>query len=141
MEELKLGLDLCDGYTRLSCWGQEKTWTMPTVACRKKEEDVWLVGEEAYASALMGDGVIVDKLLKLVLKDGTSTISGTKYRGMEILQRFLEKVLLLPAPEAEGPVGNWVAQLVVSVPHVEAFRLPHLLCRLFKDSQRAGSCD
>ena len=36
MEELKLGLDLCDGYTRLSCWGQEKTWTMPTVACRKK---------------------------------------------------------------------------------------------------------
>ena len=95
MEELKLGLDLCDGYTRLSCWGQEKTWTMPTVACRKKEEDVWLVGEEAYASALMGDGVIVDKLLKLVLKDGTSTISGTKYRGMEILQRFLEKEKVL----------------------------------------------
>ncbi len=99
MDGLKLGLDLCDGYTKLSCWGMDRTWAFPTVVCRKKEEDVWLIGEEAYASALMGDGVIVDKLLKLVRKDGTSTISGVKYRGVEILVQFLHKVLMLPVAE------------------------------------------
>ena len=79
MDELVLGLDLCDGYTQLSCWGREESWTFPTVVCRKKEEDTWLIGEEAYARALMGDGIMVDKLLKMVLKDGTATIAGTKY--------------------------------------------------------------
>lgn len=102
MDGLKLGLDLCDGYTKLSCQGMERTWAFPTVVCRKKEEDQWLIGEDAYASALMGDGVIVDKLLKLVKKDGTSTISGIKYRGVEILVRFLERVLMLPVEEMTG---------------------------------------
>ena len=99
MDGLRLGLDLCDGYTKLSCLEQEKVWAFPTVVCRKKDEDVWLIGEDAYASVLMGDGVLVDKLLKLVRKDGTSTISGIKYRGVEILVRFLEKVLMLPVLE------------------------------------------
>lgn len=132
MDRQKLGLDLCDGYTKLSCWGKERTWAFPTVVCRKKEEDVWLVGEEAYASALMGDGVIVDKLLKLVRKDGTSTISGVKYRGVEILMRFLEKVLMLPvadmAEEINGlAAGEWVEQLVITVPEIEARLLDCLI--------------
>lgn len=126
MDGRKLGLDLCDGYTKLSCWGQEKTWSFPTVVCRKKEEDVWLIGEEAYASALMGDGVIVDKLLKLVRKDGTSTISGVKYRGVEILVRFLEKVLMLPETDLTSP-GAWVEQLVITIPEVEARLLDCLM--------------
>ncbi len=121
MVGLVLGLDLCDGYTQLSCIGQEKNWTFPTVVCRKKDEDAWLVGEEAYASALLGEGVIVDKLLKMVLKDGTSTIGGTKYRGSELLGKFLEKVLSLPAGEA-GAKGSQpaVAQLVITIPRIEA---------------------
>lgn len=132
MDGLKLGLDLCDGYTKLSCQGMERTWTFPTVVCRKKEEDVWLIGEDAYASALMGDGVIVDKLLKLVKKDGTSTISGIKYRGVEILVRFLERVLMLPVAtefqdgESCG-AGAWVEQLVLTVPDVEARLLDCLM--------------
>ncbi len=132
MDGLKLGLDLCDGYTKLSCLGQDKLWAFPTVVCRKKEEDVWLIGEDAYASALMGDGVIVDKLLKLVKKDGTSTISGIKYRGVEILVRFLERVLTLPLEEmtgdekSRGP-GAWVEQLVITVSEVEARLLDCLM--------------
>lgn len=155
MDGLKLGLDLCDGYTKLSCLGQDKIWAFPTVVCRKKEEDVWLIGEDAYASALMGDGVIVDKLLKLVKKDGTSTISGIKYRGVEILVRFLEQVLMLPLKEETGQIqktdgeqpspemyaaaasefqdvksggpGPWVEQLVITVPEVEARLLDCLM--------------
>ena len=70
MDGLILGLDLCDAYTQLVCGEEEKSWTLPTVICKKKTEDLWLVGEPAYASALAGDGVMVDKLVKLVRKDG-----------------------------------------------------------------------
>lgn len=128
MDGLVLGLDLCDGYTQLSCIGQEKHWTFPTVVCRKKNEEAWLVGEEAYASALMGEGVIVDKLMKMVLKDGTSTISGIKYQGIELLGRFLEKVLSLPAEEY-GAAGEKpaVARLVITIPRVEAHLVDSLM--------------
>lgn len=128
MDGLVLGLDLCDGYTQLSCWGREESWTFPTVVCRKKEEDAWLIGEEAYARALMGDGIMVDKLIQLVLKDGTATIAGTKYRGMELLGRFLEKALTLPLEtgtdaeeqESEERAGGRIKQLVITVPKIEA---------------------
>ena len=57
MDGLILGLDLCDAYTQLVCDQGERSWTLPTVICRKKEEESWMVGEPAYASALAGDGV------------------------------------------------------------------------------------
>lgn len=123
MDELVLGLDLCDSYTQLSCWGQENSWTIPTVICRKKDEDTWLVGEAAYASALVGEGIMVDKLLKMVLKDGTATINGVKYKGMELLQKFLKQVFLLPLG-AEGNEAAYdssrITQLVITIPRVEA---------------------
>ena len=59
MDGLILGLDLCDAYTQLVCDQGERSWTLPTVICRKKEEESWMVGEPAYASALAGDGVMV----------------------------------------------------------------------------------
>lgn len=127
MGGLVLGLDLCDGYTQLCCMGQEKSWTFPTVVCRKKEEDVWMVGEEAYASALMGEGVIVDKLLKMVMKDGTSTIGGIKYRGIEILGRFLDRVLSLPAGEAGMEEPAEITQLVITIPRIEAYLVDSLM--------------
>ena len=37
--------------------------------CRRKEKETWLIGEEAYAATLLGEGVIVDKLLKMVRKE------------------------------------------------------------------------
>ena len=101
MDGLILGLDLCDAYTQLVCDAGEKSWIMPTVICKKKEEDVWLVGEPAYASALKGDGIIVDKLVKLVKKDGTSTIAGIKYDGMQLMVRFLVQVLRLAQDDDE----------------------------------------
>ncbi len=56
---------------RISCNEKEKSWTVPTVICRRKEKETWLIGEEAYAATLLGEGVIVDKLLKMVRKEGT----------------------------------------------------------------------
>ena len=66
MDGLVIGLDLNDDYTQICCYDKEKSWTIPTVICRRKEEEVWLSGEEAYAATLLGEGVIVDKLLKMV---------------------------------------------------------------------------
>ena len=84
MEGLVIGLDLNDDYSQVSCNEKEKSWTVPTVICRRKEKETWLIGEEAYAATLLGEGVIVDKLLKMVRKDGTSTIGGICYTGMDL---------------------------------------------------------
>ena len=89
MDGLIIGLDLCDSYTQISCGGQEDAWTYPTIICKKKESDDWYIGEEAYRLALEGEGVIVDKLLQFVKKDGISTIGGTRYESLELLQLSL----------------------------------------------------
>ena len=73
MDGLVIGLDLNDDYTQICCYDKEKSWTIPTVICRRKEEEVWLSGEEAYAATLLGEGVIVDKLLKMAAKEASAT--------------------------------------------------------------------
>ncbi len=117
MDGLVIGLDLNDDYTRISCYDEEKSWTIPTVICRKKQEEVWLAGEEAYACTLVGEGVIVDKLLKMVRKDGTSTIGGIRYTGRELLNLFVRKMLEYPMKEFRE---NEVDQLVISLQQVDA---------------------
>ena len=54
MDGLVIGLDLNDDYVQICCHGREKTWTVPAVICRRKEEETWLTGEEAYAAPLLG---------------------------------------------------------------------------------------
>ncbi len=99
MDGLIVGIDLCDTYTQVNGLDEEKTWTLPTVICRNKNTEEWYVGEDAYAHTLQGDGIIVDKLVKLVRKDGTATLGGIKYEAKELLQHFLELVLRLPQKE------------------------------------------
>lgn len=99
MEGLLVGIDLCDEYTQISCPEEEKTWTIPTVICRNKNTDEWYVGEEAYAHTLKGDGIIVDKLLNLAMRDGTATLGEVRYEGRDLLRRFLKQVLALPEAE------------------------------------------
>ena len=98
MDGLILGLDLCDGYTQLSCWGRDENWTLPTAVCRQKDGR-WLIGETAYATALAGEGSVTDKLIRLVLQDGSDTIYGVKYRAVDLLKCFLEQVFSLPLEE------------------------------------------
>ena len=93
MNELVAGIDLCDEYTQISCGDEEQIWTFPTVLCRHKLADAWYVGEDAYAHTLSGEGNLTDKLVKLVLKDGTATLDGRRYTAQELLTLFLERVL------------------------------------------------
>lgn len=124
MDGLIIGLDLCDTYTQVCCYGDEQAWTIPTVICRKKNEEEWCVGEDAYGFTLIGEGTIVDKLLSLVKKDGTATIGGIKYEGLDLLKQFLKQVLKLPLEKhEEAPVS----QLVVALRRVDAKFIDALL--------------
>ena len=116
MDGLIIGLDLCDTYTRICCYDRDKSWCIPTVICRKKDEDAWYVGEEAYAYTLVGEGIIVDKLIKMVRKEGTATLSGTKYEGLELLKMFLKKILKIPMEEF---FCEEVKQLVITMQCVD----------------------
>ena len=124
MEKLMIGIDLCDTYTQAAVLGREEVWVLPTVICRKKTKEEWFIGEEAYKHTLMGDGVIVDKLLSLALKNGTSTISSIKYDGIWLLGTYLEKLLDMIRAEYPGvPVG----QMVISLKNMEMKMMDQLM--------------
>ena len=116
MEKLIVGIDLCDTYTQAAVLGREEAWMLPTVICRKKSAEEWYVGEDAYKYTLVGEGVIVDKLLSLAAKEGTSTIGGVKYGGMELLQRFLGSILAMVRAEY---AGQRIDELVISLKNLE----------------------
>ena len=116
MEKLIIGIDLCDTYTQAAVRGREETGILPTVICRKKTQEEWWIGEEAFKYTLVGEGVIVDKLLSLALKDGTATISSVKYGGVWLLGKYLEKLFdMIRAEYPEVPA----AELVISLKNME----------------------
>lgn len=124
MEKLIIGIDLCDTYTQAAVLGREEAWVLPTVICRKKTVEEWCVGEDAYRYTLVGEGVIVDKLLSLALKNGTATIASVKYEGIDLLRKFLEKVLLMVQEEyPDAPV----AQLVIALKNMEMSLMDELV--------------
>ena len=116
MEGLVLGLDLCESYTQVCCLKDEKTWTIPTVICREKKAENWYIGEDAYAHVLMGDGIIVDKLLKLNSREGTATIGGVRYPAIDLLEQFLRKVLDIVQQEYGVTV---IRQLVITLQQID----------------------
>ena len=144
MDGLWIGLDLCDDYSQLSVfgkdtmdaesffWDEEKTKSLiPAVLCKKKKSDIWYVGEEAYKSALTGDGIMVDKLLKLTERDGTSTIEGIRYRAEELLEIYINR-LFLKVMDAYG--GQEISRVVVTFQELE----PVLMDAVVRIMERLG---
>jgi len=144
MQGLLLGIDLCDDYSQISCFKsmemdvdpvaiskEGSSCLIPTVICKKKGEDQWFIGEEAYRLALFGGGTMVDKLVKLVRKEGSATIEGVRYSAEEILEKYLQKLLLLPG-EKYGTPG--VDSLVLTVQELEG----RFIDCLIRVSERCG---
>ena len=107
-ETLILGLDLCNDYTQVAWISPDMSEPEPvhfgkgdhptqiaTAICRRRGKEAWVAGEDASRTALLGDGSIVDKLLKQVAKDGTATIEKVRYTAEDLLQAFLETVLAM----------------------------------------------
>lgn len=128
-EGLLLGVDLCDDYSQISCFRKGENQTepvilgeeadsplIPTVICKKKGQDEWLIGEEAYRLALLGGGTTVDKLVKLVRRSGSATIEGVRYTAEELLEKFLKLLLAVPRSKYNNPN---IENLVITVQELE----------------------
>ncbi len=88
-----IGISLNDDYTGICVNEEGQLTSIPTVVCKEKNKDHWLIGEAAYKSTLTGSGVIVDKLLSLLRKDGTATIEKVRYSAVRLLGFFLKELL------------------------------------------------
>lgn len=51
------------------------------------------MGHEAYETALLGGGSIVDKLLLLIQRKGFSTFEGVRYSAEDLFRHYLEETL------------------------------------------------
>ncbi len=109
MDDLILGIDLCDTYSQVSVFSpesgapaavqmgsDESSCMIPTVLCKMRGRDEWLIGSEAYRRALMGEGTMVDKLVKLLHKNGSATIEGVQYSAVQLMSHYIGQLLSLP---------------------------------------------
>lgn len=90
-----------------------------------------------------GEGSVTDKLIRLVLQDGSDTIYGVKYRAVDLLKCFLEQVFSLPLEEGKTVDGSMVKELVITVPKMKARLMDGLMycADPVKDSKSSCSCD
>ena len=135
MDGLILGIDLCNDYSQVSCCGEnmmldtvgtdnDSTGLIPTVICKKKGDDAWYIGEEAYRLALFGGGTMVDQLLKLVERDGFATIEGVRYSAGELLRIYIGELLSLAREKYNK---DEIACLMYTVTHMDAGLMDYLV--------------
>jgi len=124
MKERMIGIDLCDTGTGIAFFDADsgsisndalKTKHFPTALCRDKKNECWYIGEDAYAHALNGEGILTDKLLTFAEKDGVATICGIRYEANELLRIFLEEVISGYRDEAENKT---IAETVICIPRI-----------------------
>jgi hypothetical protein len=103
-----VGYDLCEDFTQISCYSyksqqpipicpheEEEYCLIPTALCLKTDTKQWLYGEEAVACASDGAGILVDHLLERVYYGDELELSGQKYSGITLLEKFFNKTLTL----------------------------------------------
>ncbi len=120
---LYIGIALNDELTDIAVNGDSQQDSIPTAVCKEKGKDSWLVGEEAYQTALKGRGSLVDKLASLLRKDGTATIEGKCYSAEELLGYFFRELLtqqLAALGTDNTPAFADIDMLVLSVRKPEA---------------------
>lgn len=124
MDGLIVGLDLCDTYTQVSCMGKDRVWSFATQICKKKQENRWVIGAEAYELLLSGEGVSADKLLSMARRERTVVIDGENIKGRELLQKFLKLVL---AQVQKEYASSRIQQLVITLPGIDTQIMDRLL--------------
>ena len=135
MDGIILGIDLCGDYSQISCCSEkneietispekDSPGLIPTVICKKKGDDSWFIGEEAYRLALFGGGTMVDKLLNLVQRSGFATIEGVRYTAEDLMKRYIASLFRL----ARNHTGQeQIAAVVYTVQKMEGRFLDYLV--------------
>ena len=128
MKNWCLGIDLCDDYSQISYYnrktasaeavaaGQDDRFCLiPTILCKKKGTDQWFIGQDAYRHAMDGEGTIIDNLISMAIKAGTATVEERKYTALELLERYIGKLLEMILADADSRI----IQLVFTVQKLE----------------------
>ncbi len=99
-----IGFDLCDSYTQIAVYDEEAADAVgvefaqgvdeiPTTICKSRRKEEWKIGEAACEMALLGAGIVVDKLLRLVKKGGHATLENRTYQARELLEIYIREAL------------------------------------------------
>ena len=118
-----IGISLDDEYTGFTVDEETESSYFPTVIARDRQAERWTIGEDAYKETLSGHGVIVDKLVSLIRKDGTATIGDVRYEAVDLLAHFFH-VLLQGA--STDPVELSTDYIVVSIRKPERRVMEHI---------------
>jgi hypothetical protein len=106
--KLIVGYDLCEDFTRISCYsyksfepisigiedGKEDV-PIPTVLCIRNDTRQWIFGEEALRCTANGEGILVDHLLTKARNEELLQINQTSFSAIALMEIFLRKTLLL----------------------------------------------
>ncbi len=104
-----VGYDLCDDFTRISCYsyklnepipigleeGESEDSQIPTVLCIKNDTKQWLFGEEAIRGAQNGQGLKAEHLLTKLRNDEVTELYEVKFTAISLMEKFLRKTLTL----------------------------------------------
>lgn len=130
MDGFIMGIDLCNDYCRVSLLKTASAepiditfaqadgrQVIQTAIGKKHDVDEWLIGKDAYESALMREGFVADKLLKrLTAKEGIQ--SGERYYSAdELMAGFIGTLLDCAGREMNG--GN-AERIVFSLQTVDS---------------------
>ncbi len=137
MEGLILGIDLCDNYCRVSALkavSMEPTdisfiqadgrQVIQAAVGRKHDVDEWLIGKDAYESALTREGFIADKLLvRLASNEGIQS-GEVYYTAEELMTGFIAALLECTCKEMDE---SRIERLVFSLQTVEVALMDALI--------------
>lgn len=121
--KLFAGIDLCDDYIIVYASGSSEPRRYTAVISRDKRADRWYLGEEAYASALSGSGILTDRLLTMMERGGSATLARHTYSGSELVGRLVKEAL---EQQLQGASVSELDRLVIAVRSPEP-RLMELL--------------
>lgn len=117
-----LGIDISDDYTQIA-WYQpdmqepyslsvtegEQEYRIPTIICKKENEPVWLLGENAKKTAAIGKGFVVRHLLKKLNDTKEYEIDEAMYTPAELLKIYLGCVLDLAKERIKQEKFSYIA--------------------------------
>lgn len=114
MEKRILGIDFSDHRTLLSYYSDERNWNYPSVICRDRTTNSWVIGQSAYERVLSGNGILTDKLESFLSKGKSCTLYGVYYDAIDILTRFFDEVIHSTLETGEGLPDS----LVITIPEI-----------------------